>query len=123
MKYPYDKKMKPPGLSVPVIISDVKGHNSKRLDAEIDTGGGISSIPADLVKSWDLIPFGSIDARGTFGSFKEMNVYVVRVKLENGRTFKAKVIENNRPLVILGRNVLNGMILHADGPGKTFTLE
>ncbi|MEX2716695.1 MAG: hypothetical protein Q6353_013605 [Candidatus Sigynarchaeum springense] len=108
---------------MPVIISDIKGHNSKKLDVEIDTGGGISSIPADLVKSWDLIPFESIDARGTFGSFKQLNVYVIRVKFENGRIFKAKVIEKNRPYVIIGRNVLNQMVLHADGPGKIFTLD
>lgn len=123
MRYPYDKKMRPPGLSVPVIISDIKGRNSKKIDAEIDTGGGISSIPADLVKSWDLIPFESIDARGTFGAFKQLNIYVIRVKFDNGRIFKAKVIENNHPFVIIGRNVLNQMILYADGPGKSFTLE
>ncbi len=123
MRYSYDKKMNPPGLSVPVVISDLKRQNSKQLAAEIDTGGGISSIPADLVKSWDLIPFGSIDARGTFGSFKEMRVYLVRVQFEDGRQLKAKVIGNNRSFVILGRNVLNDMILHADGPGKAFTLE
>ncbi len=123
MRYSYDKKMNPPGLSVPVVISNLKRQNSKRLAAEIDTGGGISSIPADLVKSWDLIPFESIDARGTFGSFKEMKVYVVRVKFDDGRQLKTKVIENNRSSVILGRNVLNEMILYADGPGKIFTLE
>jgi len=108
---------------VPLIISDLTRQNSTKINGEIDTGGGISSIPADLVKSWNLIPFEWIDARGTFGPFKEMEVYVIRIKFENEKDMKVKVIKNNRRDVILGQNVLNHVILHADGPGKYFTIE
>ncbi|HME54003.1 MAG TPA: hypothetical protein VKM55_17385 [Candidatus Lokiarchaeia archaeon] len=123
MKYSYNREMKPPGLMVPTILSDLPGINSTKIDSEIDTGGGISSIPVDIVKAWNLVPFESIDARGTFGSFKDMEVDVIRVKFENGKEIKAKVIKNNRCHVILGRNVINYMILQSDGPGRFFMIE
>lgn len=123
MKYLYTSNMKPPGLMMPIVISDIHRLKVKNIDAELDTGGGISSIPADIAKSWNLIPFETVDARGTFGSFKEMEVYVIRIKFENGREIKAKVIKNNRNSVILGRNVLNSMILHADGPSGFFIID
>ena len=122
MRYPYSNALNPPGLIVPVTILDFEGRKSNNIRAEIDTGAGITSIPNSLVKSLNLKPFGSVEARGPFDDYKVLYTYLISFKFEDGRIFDTKAIKSRREYTLIGRDIINQLKIIADGPNNYFEI-
>ena len=122
MKYTYSETITPPGLLIPVVISDLISRALKKLQREIDTGGGITTIPESLVGELSLEPFDFAQASGAFDGYRTIPTYYITITLETGKKFDIQVISSKRNFMLLGRDILNRMISqHSLGRAPSFS--
>jgi predicted aspartyl protease len=70
MKYPYNHSIIPPALIIPVEIQESRKKISRVVDAKIDTGADITTIPEEIVDSLKLKPGDFVDVRGPLDDYK-----------------------------------------------------
>lgn len=98
------------------------------VDALIDTGAGESAIDEPLAQALQLPLVDQIDGSG-IGGTEKFNVYLGHIRIaalgfvQYGRFMGVKLTAGNQPhQVLLGRSVLQGMILVYDGRDGTVRL-
>lgn len=123
MKFKYSYDVFPPGLILPVRISVNGTRNGKQAIAKIDTGADISVIPEELRKELRLSPRGVIWARGTFDKEKKpYPTFFVTLSINDSFSFEIEVISSHREYILIGRDLLNQIVLYANGPSEFFEL-
>jgi len=95
--------------------------------ALIDTGATISAVHAPLIQQLGVAPVG-VAKTGTAGGQHQQNLYPLRI----GLTELTETIDYNQVLgadlsgtgfiALLGRDLLQNMILIYDGPSSEFTI-
>jgi len=123
MRFEYSHDVFPPGLILPVHISMLGAGSEKEVEAKVDTGADISVIPEELRKEMRLLPRGYILARGAFD--KELKLYptfYITLSINHSFSFELQVISSPGKYFLIGRNLLNQIVLHADGPSEFFEL-
>ena len=123
MKYQHSSRLRPPGLIVALSVGALLGTSVERCDAKVDTGADLSGIPMDVVTKLALPAVSSVRVRGVLDATpRAVPVYYVRISIDNSRWFDLKVFARPRATAILGGDLLNQLVLHADGPAGMFEL-
>jgi predicted aspartyl protease len=123
MKYAYSRSIIPPALVIPVVIQDKDRRNSATIEAKVDTGADVSTIPEAVADTLHLKPVDFVEVRGPFDDYKVVPTFLIFVKLEGGREFRLNAVPNKKGIMLLGRDALNDVILNANGPKQLFTID
>lgn len=117
MLVPFDDSYDPPMPVLPVHVSGVDADGpGVLLHAVVDTGADCSVIPERTARVLRLPIVDMISVQGFAGDGKPRPIYAARLRFD-GHDMLARVIAFGRE-PLLGRDVLNLLILQLDGPGQ-----
>lgn len=119
MSHPYDTGYALPFPSFPLKIRQVEGsRTTDTVPALVDTGADGTLVPADLLASIGAEEIYSTRIRSHWGEWRPVNIYLVDLEIEGASFSAIEVIADTTmgDTVLLGRNVLNKLILLLDGP-------
>jgi predicted aspartyl protease len=89
---------------------------------KIDTGADMCVIPLTLKEDWHLQKAGTIHTRDYRGIEQETDTYRIRIVFKDLVNQLVEVIVARRQNVLIGRDILNKLKLHADGKEQVFSL-
>ena len=123
MRQAYDRRYSPPALVLRVEVSDSGRLRKMDLEAKMDTGASISAIPHRVLADWDAGAAGLVTARGPFDArsvFRPLFRIWIRLPLLGAAWQPVRVLATEEDHFLLGRDILNRFVLHADGPRGVF---
>lgn len=124
MRFDYSSDFFPPGLIFPIAVFPLVGKDGITIDAKIDTGADMSAIPERLIEILELTPSGVIYAQGAVDvEVKKLPTYYVKLSLNEEFNFELEIISTHRKNFLIGRDVLNQVILIANGPEEYFEIK
>jgi hypothetical protein len=123
VKYPYtSEKGSPSALIVPIRILPVSQPGKLEVDGKIDTGSAVSLIPDTVRKHLGLLPHGEVNLIGAFDDkSKPYPTYWIEVEIDQ-YSFELEVASAPRKQFLIGRDLLNQLILHLEGPKQFFEI-
>lgn len=123
MEFDYSDELSPAAMIVPISVAAVARSAAGSTRALLDTGADISAIPDDLRRELALRPTGYARCSGALDVEPQtLPTYFVRFEIYSVRSVEVEVVSMPEEHVLLGRDVLNGLVLTADGPGRRFQL-
>lgn len=124
MKIPYDKGYLPPAPSIEIRLSAPdESFKQPSLKALVDTGSDATIVPAHHLESFGLQIDNRKYLRSPWGDRRLANVYLLDVGIGEFRLPVIEIVADDRgDEVILGRNVLNRLIMVLDGPKQTLQI-
>lgn len=115
MLVPFDDTYDPPMPVLPVRVSGVDaGGPGILLHAVVDTGADCSVIPERTANMLRLPIVDMVSVQGFAGDGKPRPIYAARLRIADLNILARVVALGSEPL--LGRDVLNRLVLHVDGP-------
>jgi predicted aspartyl protease len=118
----YSTAFEPPAPVVPLVVRAPGGADWVSVDAKIDTGADVSTLPRHVASRLDLPAVRVARAAGFSGVPVEVIVYAADVDLDGTRIEAVDVLVTERPYALLGRNLLRRAVLHLHGPGERLEL-
>lgn len=120
---PYSKSFRPPAPVVSVAVGiPNQTHPRVMIDAQIDTGADRTVIPTSVAIQLGLIP-GSQLQFGVVGGIVTLPVYFVAISIPGVMDFTIDVAgDDDEPLILLGRDVLNCLDTDLNGPDRILEL-
>ncbi len=120
---PYSKSFRPPAPVVSVAVGiPNQTHPRVLIDAQIDTGADRTVIPTSIAARLGLTP-GSQLQFVVVGGTITLPVYFVSISIPGVMDFTIDAAgDDDEPHILLGRDVLNALHTHLDGPGRILTL-
>ncbi|MCI0576611.1 MAG: retroviral-like aspartic protease family protein [Chloroflexi bacterium] len=118
MKYPYNQDYFPPAPSVPVRFGR-PGESLAigPLNAFIDTGADATIVPVRFIAPLGLQVDARKYLRSQWGERRKVYTYFVDLEIAESRLPMIEIIADERGgEIILGRNVLNNLIMTLNGP-------
>jgi predicted aspartyl protease len=79
-------------------------------------------VPLHLIKDLRLVEFGRCNVHTVNHDPYTAPTYRADVVIDNAKFGALTVVAHRKPYILLGRDVLNQLILIADGPSETFEL-
>jgi hypothetical protein len=123
MKCAYDAGMSPPGLLLPATVGPLERDAFSHVTMKLDTGADITAIPQDVLVALAVKPEGRILVRGPFDrDVEERPTYFVNLRITDKILHEVEVLATPKEHGLLGRDVLNQYVLHADGPRLVFEI-
>lgn len=120
----YDRSFNPPAPVAEVtILHPVVAARRSTLGGKLDTGADVTVIPQRVVTQLRLTPKGRIWTRGYDGTYSQRPVFYVRMQIEGFDIASVRCIATDRTNVLLGRNVLNRLLITLDGKNLLFDLK
>jgi clan AA aspartic protease len=118
VSHPFDANYIPRASVVPVFLAEPDASPAVGpVSALVDTGADGTFVPQRFLDELDLDRTDQVRVHAHFGEARLADVYVVDVVIEERRFPAIEVIADDEDqAVILGRNVLNKLILLLDGP-------
>jgi predicted aspartyl protease len=113
--------------SIPVLEVQLRrpdeGSLTEPLIALIDTGADITLVPQALLERMGALELDEVRLRSHWGEYTTVITYLVDLTLSIGTLPGIEVVgDAHGDRVLLGRNVLNKLILLIDGPLETTDL-
>jgi predicted aspartyl protease len=109
------------------ILDVLLGHPSRpppalSLEAQLDTGADRTVIPLDVVNRLVLkrVRYGQAVVAGC--GVVVFEIYEIAITIPGVMDFVLEVAAGDEPHILLGRDVLNCLHTHLDGPGRILTL-
>lgn len=122
MIFPYNTAFIPPAPALTAEVRNAQTGQTQTVLAKFDTAADGSIIPDDLVKSLELVAFDEILAIAFDGGLQRCPSYLIDVSLA-GRTFTdLEVVSAPLPYLLLGRDVLNELVVVFHGPSLQFEI-
>lgn len=120
MSFSYDPTFTPPFPRLPVIVTPVaNGAQSAALSGLIDTGADATLIPQAQLQAIKAKEIYRARLRSHWGEARTVSVYLVDLQVAGHDLPGIEVIADELAEdVLLGRNVLNRLILLLDGPAE-----
>lgn len=123
MMFPYDSNFLPPAPALEVEIRDPQTGAGQKVLAKLDTGADSSIIPEHLVQSLALTPFDRLLTIAFDGRKEFLTSYLIDVLIA-GRSFTdLEVVAAPIPYLLIGRDVLNTLVITLDGSQFTFDIQ
>lgn len=119
-RFAYDTSLDPPAPVVPVRISGPVGEEAVMLPMLVDTGADCTLVPASITRRLGLPQIDVIGLTGVGGTRSRATVHAASVELGGFRSFARVVAFADE--AILGRDVLNRVLVTLDGPGLAFSV-
>jgi len=121
MPFSYDPTFTPPFPRLPVIVTPIEsGAQSAALSGLIDTGADATLIPQAQLQAIKAKEIYRARLRSHWGESRTVSVHLVDLQVAGHNLPGIEVIaEDLTEDVLLGRNVLNRLILLLDGPGAS----
>lgn len=118
----YSTTFTPPAPALQVDVRNGQTGATQRVLAKLDTAADGSIIPEDLIKSLELITYDEILAISFDGGLQRRASYLIDL-LFVGRVFtELEVVAAPLPYLLLGRDVLNKVVIVFNGPQLTFDI-
>jgi predicted aspartyl protease len=118
MAFDYDASYTPSFPQLPVIMSlPENSARSSVLRGLVDTGADATLAPLDQLEGIEAEEIYQARLRGYWGQVRSVSVYLVDLQVAGFNLPGIEVIgDDSAKDVLLGRNVLNRLILLLDGP-------
>ena len=101
-------------FSIPISIGDPQGENWVELDAMVDTGASITSVPGSILRELGVAPMSSQRFRFAQGEVRHMDIGETRIRVE-GREVGTLVLFNDEGTPpLLGALALESLFLGVD---------
>lgn len=94
----------------------------EQVSALLDTGADRTVIPLPVAESLRLQVINEMRVEVAGGSVVLFPVYEASIRIDGVMDFILEVVAADEPRVLLGRDVLNALHTHLDGPGRMLTL-
>lgn len=119
----YSKAHRPPAPVVSLLLRHPdRGTTALQIEAQLDTGADRTVIPLDAARGLGLMLVGHRPAGVAGGEVMTFAIYEVAISIPTVMDFVLEVAAADEPCVLLGRDVLNALDTHLDGPGRMLTL-
>ena len=123
MKFDYSDDLIPPGLVLPAFVRDLGSTDVAKGKAVIDTGADLSVIPDTMRAELKLKPCGHKLCRGALDQHpQQVPTYFIELSLDAKQFLLLEVLARPRDTLLLGRDVLDGFVLLANGPKGYFEI-
>ena len=124
MSIPYDTRFAPPAPVLRVRLSSPGESPQDEFQAGIaDTGSDGTLVPLRILETIEAIGVGEAVLYGVLGETRAVHVYEVDFHVENATLPNALVIgDEHGNEIVIGRNILNNLILLLDGQQNTADL-
>ena len=118
-RVPFDETFEPPAPVLPVRVGGIDDHDpAAMLRMLVDTGADCTLIPAQVARSLRLPVVDRMQIEGV-GGIAQATIHAAHVHVGGMRVMARVAAYGNEAL--LGRDVLNKMLVEIDGPGLTIT--
>jgi hypothetical protein len=104
------------------IASPVPGSPAVPTRAKLDSGAAMTVIPDAFIDQFNLAPVDVIDLRGFDGRITTRMVYEIDLIIGSRRFALLPVTSTRRRNVLLGRDVMNQLLITLDGHQLTTTI-
>ncbi|HEY2732424.1 MAG TPA: retropepsin-like aspartic protease [Polyangiales bacterium] len=116
----FDRNFDPPAPVLPVHVSGVDEHApGAMMRMLVDTGADCTLIPAKLARTLRLPLVDKIEIQGVGGRARSAAVHAASLRVGSLRTLARVVALGDEAL--LGRDILNRLVLQIDGPAETIS--
>jgi predicted aspartyl protease len=122
LRIPYTKRPPFDVLIIDVEIAKYGDPQKKTIKAKIDTGADCTAIPEEIIKDLNLSPSGACSSMGAFGDRQDRPTYFITITINGLIEINRDVLSIDRNQALLGRDVLNLLVLCANGPAGYFDL-
>jgi hypothetical protein len=120
---PYNRTLNPPAPFLALVIANrINRRWRATLPALLDTGSEITAIPEPYIERLRLYPVGQIQLTGIH-STKIDYTYSLHLQLLTYKFPDIEVVSTPLEFAVVGREILNELLLTLDGPSLTFSLE
>lgn len=118
MSYPYLRQSSFPFPVLPVMLYRADGEViSPVLTAQVDTGAEITIVPTKYLISVEDDYLQTVHLRSHWGEPRLFKMYVIDLLIGDERLSSTEVVaDQSSKEILLGRNILNKLILLLDGP-------
>jgi predicted aspartyl protease len=124
MRLPYSVHYLPPAPTVEIRLGTPgESFASSPLLALIDTGADVSLIPLKHIRPLQTVPDDHRYLRSQWGERRKVAIYSLDVGIGNVRLVAVEVVADERgDEIVLGRNVLNKLVMTLDGPQQVLEI-
>lgn len=120
----YSRRFDPPAPVIEVVVqSPHNRRNRALLPALVDTGADVSALPSSVLANLRVDAVGQIEIAGLENKYTLEPLYEVQLRVSTHTRLTAEVISSEHDFIILGRDVLNQLILRLDGPSLALEIE
>ena len=121
--FPYHTTFRPPAPALEVEVINSQTGMIETILAKIDTAADASVIPDILVQRLGLLDFDQFLAISFDGSLQLQSSYLVDLLVAGRKFTDLEVITTPLPYILLGRDVLNQLVITCDGPRLAFEIQ
>jgi len=115
VKRPYDRSFHPPAPAFEATVHAPDGR-SRTIRAKLDTAADVSGLPRDLVDELALPPARRVTTSTFRGEPVQARLHRGDLVVAGRRFAQVEWLPIGRPYALLGRDVLNDLVLRLDGP-------
>lgn len=119
-RFVYAANLDPPGPVIPVRISAPRATDAVMLPMIVDTGADCTLVPGEIVRRLALPQVDVVGISGVGGGKQRATVHAALVELA-GLPVVARIVAFAGE-AILGRDLLNRLVVTLDGPGRTVSV-
>jgi hypothetical protein len=120
----YSLLFTPPAPVVEVVVQNPRTRRMRAvLPAILDTGADVSALPALVIERLRLYEMHRMLVAGIDGTLRPVFSFGVHVHIAPDIRIPVEVIPCGHEFVILGRDVLNQLVLRLDGPALSLEIE
>ena len=101
-------------FSVPIGIGDPQGEHWVKLDALVDTGASIISVPGSILRELGVRPVMSQEFRFAQGEVRRMNMGETRIRIDGREVGTLFLFNDEGTPALLGALALEALFLGVD---------
>jgi len=124
LSYRYDPSYNPPMPIIPISLISVADDQSmtESINAIVDSGADGTLIPTEYLHQIHAPAVRKAFMKGISGERRSVDIYLISIQIGSVKLRGVRVIASPSSEAILGRNVLNQLVIGLNGPAETVEL-